>query len=227
MRAGLRGGNVRAMQKLVLSALLMAIVACSSKPKEAPTTASVVQAGATEQTPAQDMGSAAAGSAMDHAGSAAVAAGSAMDHAGSAAAATGSTMNHAAADAGHAASTAAKPPAFDFDKLTHEEKMDFMKKTVVPTMKPLFQDFDKKKYANFGCKTCHGKDPVKTKYKMPNDSLTKLDFAKLKEGKQAPKVAEWMGKVVKPEMAKLLQMSEYTESNPTGFGCLHCHTQKQ
>lgn len=219
------------MQKFALPALMVALAACSSKPKEAPTTASVVQSDSAQAMAAgSDTGSAAGAT-----GSAAAGAGSAMDHAGSAAttgagsatAGTGSAMDHAAAGAAGSGATAAAAPAFDFDKLTHEEKMDFMKKTVVPTMKPLFQDFDKKKYANFGCKTCHGKDPVKAKFKMPNASLPKLDFAKLKEGKQAPKVAEWMGKVVKPEMAKLLQMSEYTESNPTGFGCLHCHEQKK
>ena len=116
---------------------------------------------------------------------------------------------------------------WDFDKLTHEEKMDFMKKQVVPTMKPLFQDFDKKKFANFGCKTCHGKDPVKSKYKLPNPALPKLDFAALKAGKQAPKVAEFMEKSVKPGMAKLLQQPEMSVSNPTGFGCLECHQMKK
>lgn len=105
--------------------------------------------------------------------------------------------------------------------------MDFMKNQVVPTMKPLFQEFDKKEFKNFGCKTCHGKDPVKAKYKMPNAKLAKLDFAKLKAGKQSPKAAEWMGKVVVPAMAKLFQRPQYTEENPTGFGCLHCHVQKQ
>ncbi len=102
-----------------------------------------------------------------------------------------------------------------------------MKTKVVPTMKPLFQAFDAKKYAKFGCKTCHGKDAKATKFKMPNPSLPKLDFVALKAGKQAPKVAEWMGKVVKPEMAKLLQVPEYTEQNPKGFGCLECHQQKK
>lgn len=227
------------MQKLVTLAMVIAMVSCSSKPKEEQTTVSAVPPGPAEPAATgAEAGSAAAGSAAAGAGSAtngvgaaAAGAGSAMDHAGSAAATSATAAkDHATAAGSHAAGAAhaAVPGAtFDFDKLTHEEKMDFMKKQVVPTMKPLFIEFDKKKYANFGCKTCHGKDPVKAKYKMPNDSIAKLDFAKLKEGKQSPKAAEWMGKVVKPTMAKLLQMSEYTEENPTGFGCLHCHVQKQ
>jgi hypothetical protein len=116
---------------------------------------------------------------------------------------------------------------FDFDKLTHEQKVDFMKKKVMPAMKKAFQDFDPKAYAKFTCNTCHGKDPKAKKFKMPNNELPKLDFAALKAGKQKPKVAEWMGKVIKPEMAKLLNQPEYSESNPKGFGCLECHEQKK
>jgi hypothetical protein len=35
---------------------------------------------------------------------------------------------------------------------------------------------------------------------------------------------EWMGKEVKPAMAKLLQQSEWTPENQKGFGCNGCHT---
>ena len=121
---------------------------------------------------------------------------------------------------------------FDFKKLTHEQQLDFMKKTVVPTMKPIFVAFDNKKYgetgsAPFGCKTCHGKDPRGTKYKMPSTDLPKLDFAAIEAGKQKPEVAKWMSEKVKPEMAKLFHRPEMTEKNPTGFGCLACHQQKK
>jgi hypothetical protein len=62
---------------------------------------------------------------------------------------------------------------------------------------------------------------------MPTADLPKLDFAALKAGKQKPKIAEWMGKIVKPEMAKLMHQPEYTEANPKGFGCLECHMEKK
>jgi hypothetical protein len=62
---------------------------------------------------------------------------------------------------------------------------------------------------------------------MPSPDVAALDFAALKAGKQKPKMAQWMGEVVKPEMAKLLKESEYTEANPKGFGCLECHTMKK
>jgi hypothetical protein len=168
-------------------------------------------------------GSAMAGSAM--AGSAMAGSGSAMagsDTSGSAAG-SGSALAMAGSGTGSGSAT------WDFDKLSHEEQMDFMKKQVVPTMKPLFQKFDAKHYANFGCKTCHGKDPKKSKFKMPTPELPKLDFAALQAGKQKPKVAKWMGQVVVPEMAKLLQKPEYDpkKPDPSQFGCLGCHEQKK
>jgi len=214
----------------VVVVLLSLVVACSSKKKEAPTpggsgTASESQGSASEP---KGSGSAASGSSAAGSGSSA----GSDTTAGSGSGATGSGDGSAAGSAagsgdGSAAGGGSGSAAFDFEKLTHEQKMDFMKKQVVPTMKPLFQDFDKKKYANFGCKTCHGKNPQKAKYKMPNSSLPKLDFAALKAGKQEPEIAKWMGEVVKPQMAKLLQQPEMTEANPKGFGCLECHEQKK
>ena len=101
----------------------------------------------------------------------------------------------------------------------------------MPAMKAAFQKFDPKEFSNFTCKTCHGKDPKKTKYKMPNPELPKLDFAALKEGKDKKmmKAAEFMGKFVKPEMAKILEEKEMDPAHPElgGFGCLECHEQKK
>lgn len=114
----------------------------------------------------------------------------------------------------------------EFDKLSHDEQVKFMKTKVNPPMKAAFQKFDPKDYANFGCKTCHGKDPQKSKYKMPNPDLKPLDFAAIQAGKEDPKMIEFMTKTVKPEMAKIMGVPEMTETQD-GFGCLACHTQKK
>jgi hypothetical protein len=203
------------MRNLAVAALLFLTVACSSKEKDAPTTTGGSATPTDKTTPPPAGSGSAAGS------------GGAMTGSGGGSGGGSSAMAGSGAGSAAGSGAGSGSAAFDFDKLTHEEKIDFMKKQVVPTMKPLFQDFDKKKYANFGCKTCHGKDPQKAKYKMPNPELPKLDFAALKAGKQAPKVAKFMGDVVKPQMAKILQQSEYSESNPTGFGCLECHQAKK
>ena len=201
-----------AMKQLGMSLMfVLAVVGCS-KSKDAGTgSAGSAMAGS---------GSAMAGSAM--AGSAMAGSGSDMGSAGSGAG-SGSAVAMAGSGAGSGSAT------WDFDKLTHEEQADFMKKQVVPTMKPLFQKFDAKHYANFGCKTCHGKDPKKAKFKMPTPDLPKLDFAALKAGKQKPNVAKFMGETVEPEMAKLLQKPVYNpdKPDPSQFGCLGCHQQKK
>jgi len=115
----------------------------------------------------------------------------------------------------------------EFDKLSHDDKIKFMKTKVMPVMKPVFQKFDAKEYATFGCKTCHGKDPQKRKYEMPNPDLKPLDFEAIKAGKEDPKMVEFMSKHVKPEMAKILGEPEMSDTEPNGFGCLHCHTEKK
>jgi hypothetical protein len=198
------------MRKLLVAVLF--VVACS-KSKDA---ASPAAGSGSGSAPTMAVGSGSGSAPAMAAGSAGSGSGSAMGSAVAAGSGSGS------GEAGEA-----HTGGFDFDKLTHDEKMKFMKEKVVPPMKKAFQDFDAKKYAEFGCKTCHGKDPKKTKFKMPNPELPALDFKALEAGKQKPKVAEWMAKVVKPEMAKILEQPEMTKDNPKGFGCLECHTQKK
>lgn len=120
-------------------------------------------------------------------------------------------------------SAATKPlPDVPFDSLDHEQRIQFMKEVVLPAMEPLFKGHDAKKFAEFGCKTCHGPGAEQGKFDMPNEGLPKLF------GPGMPKFAkadlEWMGKEIKPTMAKLLKQTEYSEENPKGFGCLECHT---
>ncbi len=123
--------------------------------------------------------------------------------------------------AGSAVATAVLPDV-PFAKLDHDQQIQFMKEKVMPAMEPLFKQHDAKKYAEFGCKTCHGEGAEKGELDMPNAKLPKLNFADMSKFKKED--LEWMGKDIKPVMAKLLQETEYNEQNPKGFGCLHCHT---
>lgn len=113
-------------------------------------------------------------------------------------------------------------PNVPFEKLDHDQQIQFMKEKVVPAMKPLFQKHDAAKYAEFGCKTCHGEGAEKGEFEMPFAGLPKLDFADMSKFEKDD--LEWMGTVIKPEMAAILGEPEYTPENPTGFGCLQCHT---
>jgi hypothetical protein len=150
--------------------------------------------------------------------------------AGSAAAAPAAGSGSAAtasAGSGSAAAGSGAEEQSAFDKLSHEDKVKLMKEHMTPEMKTAFQGFDAKKFATFNCKTCHGKDPAKTKFKMPNPELPKLDVAALRAGKQAPKMAKFMGDVVEPLGAKIVGQEPYDPKTNKGFGCLECHEQKK
>jgi len=216
---------VRALSLITL--LAFTLLACGSK-KDAPPAGGSAEPPKSSAEPPKGSAEPPKGSAEPPKGSAAEPPKTGSDTASGSGsgAATGSGSDAVAAGSGSGSGSGGETKKW-FDNLSRDEKMDFMKKQVVPTMKPMFQKFDAKEFANFGCKTCHGKDPQKSKYKMPSSDIPALDFAAIKAGKQKPAMAKWMGEVVKPEMAKLLKESEYTEANPTGFGCLHCHELKK
>ncbi|MGE0548934.1 MAG: hypothetical protein AB7O24_17105 [Kofleriaceae bacterium] len=205
------------MIRTSLLVLILVVAACSKKDPGKPASTGSA-AGSSEPV-------AATGSAgSDSAGSgSADGSGSAM--AGSA---DGSDGSGAAAGSGDgSAAGSGSGGGSDFDKMSKEDKQKFMRENVVPAMKAAFQKFDGKEFAKFNCKTCHGKGADTKKFTMPNPDLPKLDFAALKAGKGDPKMVEFMSKVVKPEMAKILGKPEMTETNHTGFGCLACHEMKK
>ena len=115
--------------------------------------------------------------------------------------------------------------------MTFKQKKDFMKKSVTPTMKPIFQAFDAKKFKTFECATCHGADGSERKYKMPSNDTAALPGtpeafqAKLKKEPDWPKWTEFMSKKVEPAMGKLLNVPVFDPRNPVegAFGCAACH----
>ena len=105
--------------------------------------------------------------------------------------------------------------------MTKEQMVAFMKTRVIPAMTPVFQGEDAKRYADFGCKTCHGPE-----FKDPKEFLPKLHLVKdkLVEFDKKPKVAKFMAEKVAPEMAKALGLPHYDPATKQGFGCGGCHT---
>lgn len=104
--------------------------------------------------------------------------------------------------------------------------MKFMRTKVMPPMKAAFKDFDAKEFGKFNCKTCHGKGAITKEFDMPNPDLPPLDFADLKAGKHAA-IAKFMKDTVTPRMAAILGEAPRSPTNPHGFGCLDCHTEKK
>ena len=138
------------------------------------------------------------------------------------------TSSAPAAEAPKPAAAAAAPeqpapvPAHDVwkDGMTKDEQIAFMKKNVVPEMGPVFKAYDAKRYAEFGCKTCHG-----PKFQEPKDYLPKLTFkdGKLASPSDEPQLAKFMAEQVVPHMATALGLKPFDMTTHTGFGCGGCH----
>lgn len=112
-----------------------------------------------------------------------------------------------------------------WEAMDDDARKEFMKKTVVPVMAAKFKAFDAEEFAEVNCKTCHGPEAANGKFEMPSGTLAELDFNN--PDPDDKEISEFMAKEVKPTMANLLGLPEYTPENPTGFGCLQCHTMKQ
>lgn len=123
------------------------------------------------------------------------------------------------------------PPEVAWKDMTYEQKKSYMKVTVVPTMKPIFQAFDAKKFKTVDCRTCHGKDGTDRKYKMPSNDIRPLPNskegfeAKLKAEPTWPKWTEFMTQKVEPAMGKLLAVPVFDPKKPVegALSCANCH----
>lgn len=128
-------------------------------------------------------------------------------------------------DAGGAADTTGG--GLDWAAMGFLERQKYMQTTVEPTMRKLYQAFDAKRYANFGCNTCHGKNQAAVGSKMPN-TLTGLNPAKMPDPASSnayeAKFAKFMNQQVLPEMLKLLNVKPFDPGTGKGFGCFSCHT---
>jgi hypothetical protein len=116
--------------------------------------------------------------------------------------------------------------------MNKQQRGKFMRESVVPKMKDLFAAHDGKRFAKFGCGTCHGAGASDGSFKMPNPQLPQLPsthegFEAL--GKKQPEMMKFMSTQVEPEMAKLLGAKEMDPKNPQagGFSCMSCHTMKK
>ena len=100
-------------------------------------------------------------------------------------------------------------PDVEFALLDRDQKAQFMKERVVPVMAPLFRAHDAKRYAEFGCATCHAEGD----YTMPNAELPALELPN--RGRHDARDIDWMTTSIKPNMARLLI--------DDSIDCTHCH----
>lgn len=114
--------------------------------------------------------------------------------------------------------------------MNKDQRIEYMKSVVVPRMKQAFTNFNPDRYAKMNCMTCHGDSATDGSFKMPNPKLPVLPnspdgFKQLAADK--PAVMDFMKNQVKPKMAALLGVPEWTPATTTGFGCAECHTTAQ
>lgn len=96
----------------------------------------------------------------------------------------------------------------------------------MPAMRAAFAKWKPDEFADMKCGVCHGKEPKKRNFKMPNPDIEKLPTTP--EGWKAleahePDAMAFMGKTVVPEMAKMLGVAPYDPATKQGFGCFNCH----
>lgn len=117
----------------------------------------------------------------------------------------------------------------DWQHMSFDQRKKLMKTSVYPQLKKAFQAADPKRFKTFTCATCHGDGATDGKFKMPNPKLPKLpgDQAGMTElEKKKPEIFHFMESVVKPKVAGLIGVPEWTPQNPKGFGCYVCHTKR-
>jgi len=99
--------------------------------------------------------------------------------------------------------TALEPGAWE--EMSFEERKKFMRELVVPTVAPMFHDFDAKRFAAVGCKTCHGSGAQAGDFALPNADVPALSSEKLKNPSEEIKpIMEFMRNVLKPAVSDLL-----------------------
>lgn len=125
------------------------------------------------------------------------------------------------ADAPASAPPLATSPGIPFSSMSDAQKRVHMKTVIRPEMGKLFQAFDPVKYADFGCKTCHGPNDEDTHDFLPKIHLSGGGHAALEAAK--PALTKFMVEVVAPKMADEMNEKHFDFATRTGFGCGGCH----
>jgi cytochrome c553 len=112
---------------------------------------------------------------------------------------------------------------------SHEQKLAYMKETVLPAEQRVFAQFEPVRFAYFTCATCHGQSARDGRYTMPNPDLPHLIGGKqgfMELAEKQPETLRFMQKVVVPETARLLGYPPFDMEKHVGFSCYQCHVRE-
>ena len=119
-------------------------------------------------------------------------------------------------------------PAAPWAELTIDQRRKHMGDHVLPVMESAFVGFDRQRFADFSCETCHGETMVERQFEMPNPDIMPLwatgtpqQQAMVREHRE---IATFMFNRVVPTMRELLGMPEFDATTGEGFSCYFCHT---
>jgi hypothetical protein len=108
-----------------------------------------------------------------------------------------------------------------FSAMSSAQRLEHMKRVIRPEMGALFKEFDAVRFADFGCKTCHGLNGDDTHDVLPTLHFTANGHEKLMAEK--PAIMKFMIERVAPSMADKLHEKRYDQATRSGFGCGGCH----
>jgi hypothetical protein len=118
-------------------------------------------------------------------------------------------------------------PPRAWDAMTHDNKVGWMAREVLPRMSAEFQDHDEERFADFSCATCHGPEPASRNFEMPSLSLPALPPTGSPEQQQMVReyqpMLQFMFNRVLPTMQTLTGQPEFEPGHPEGFSCYSCH----
>jgi hypothetical protein len=107
-----------------------------------------------------------------------------------------------------------------WDDMSFDERKQFMRDVVLPTVAPLLSEFDAQRFAAVSCKTCHGSGVQAGDFALPSPDVPALDNQALKNpsAELAP-IVDFMRNVLKPTMSDLLGKRDMA-----ALRCSTCHT---
>ena len=101
------------------------------------------------------------------------------------------------------------PNTMGWTTWSHEQKLAYMKQTVLPAEREIFGRFEPLRFASMTCETCHGQGARDGSYRMPNRDLPHIvggrgGFQELID--KQPETVRFMQQVVGPETAHIVEV---------------------